>query len=144
MELTGKIIIVQKPISGKSTKTGNPWIKQAYVLEIPGLFPRHFAFSVFAFFSPPDTERRFLFQFRRDVFKLDRPGRGRGCRRRRRRDGFVLQRRSGGRCGSHGVILCAVHGADLCAVHAAGLGTDLYAFHRDFLIIFVFSHVFTP
>ena len=47
MELTGKIIIVQKPISGKSTKTGNPWIKQEYVLEIPGLFPRHFAFSVF-------------------------------------------------------------------------------------------------
>ena len=46
MELTGKIIVLQKPISGTS-KAGNPWMKQEYVLEVPGQYPRHCAFTVF-------------------------------------------------------------------------------------------------
>ena len=46
MELTGKIIVMQKPISGTS-KAGNPWMKQEYVLEVPGQYPRHCAFTVF-------------------------------------------------------------------------------------------------
>ena len=47
MELTGKIIVVQEAKSGISTKTGNGWMKQEYVLEVPGQFPRHCAFTVF-------------------------------------------------------------------------------------------------
>ena len=37
---------MQKPISGTS-KAGNPWMKQEYVLEVPGQYPRHCAFTVF-------------------------------------------------------------------------------------------------
>jgi hypothetical protein len=47
MELSGKVIVVYEPKTGTSARTGNPWMMQEYVLEIPGLFPRHFAFSVF-------------------------------------------------------------------------------------------------
>jgi len=47
MELTGKIIVVQEPKSGTSSKTGNPWMMQEYVIEVPGQFPRHCAFTVF-------------------------------------------------------------------------------------------------
>ena len=46
MELTGKIIVVQEAMSGTS-KAGNPWMKQEYVLEVPGQYPRHCAFTVF-------------------------------------------------------------------------------------------------
>ena len=38
MELTGKIIVVQEPKSGTSSKTGNPWMMQEYVIEVPGHF----------------------------------------------------------------------------------------------------------
>ena len=47
MELTGKIIVVQEPKSGTSSKTGNLWMMQEYVIEVPGQFPRHCAFTVF-------------------------------------------------------------------------------------------------
>lgn len=47
MKLTGKIIVVQEAKSGTSSKTGNGWMKQEYVLEVPGQFPRHCAFTVF-------------------------------------------------------------------------------------------------
>lgn len=47
MELTGKIIVVQEAKSGMSSKTGNIWMKQEYVLEMPGQFLRHCAFTVF-------------------------------------------------------------------------------------------------
>jgi len=47
MELTGKIIVIQEPKSGTSSKTGNPWMMQEYVIEVPGQFPRHCAFTVF-------------------------------------------------------------------------------------------------
>lgn len=47
MELTGRIIVVQEPKSGTSSKTGNPWMMQGYVIEVPGQYPRHCAFTVF-------------------------------------------------------------------------------------------------
>lgn len=47
MELTGKIIAVMPAKSGTSAKTGNAWMTQEYVFEVPGQFPRRCAFSVF-------------------------------------------------------------------------------------------------
>lgn len=47
MELTGKIIVIQEAKSGTSSKTGNPWMMQEYVIEVPGQYPRHCAFTVF-------------------------------------------------------------------------------------------------
>lgn len=47
MELIGRIIAVQEAKSGTSLKTGNPWMKQEYVMEMPGQYPRHCVFSVF-------------------------------------------------------------------------------------------------
>ena len=47
MELTGKIIAVMEAKSGKSAKTGNPWMVQEYVIEVPGQYPRSCVFSVF-------------------------------------------------------------------------------------------------
>ena len=36
-----------EPRSGVSQRTGNPWMIQEYVIEVPGSFPRKMAFSVF-------------------------------------------------------------------------------------------------
>lgn len=47
MELTGKIIAVMPAKSGVSTKTGNNWMTQEYIIEVPGQFPKRCAFSVF-------------------------------------------------------------------------------------------------
>ena len=47
MELTGKIIAVMEAKSGKSVKTGNPWMVQEYVIEVPGQYPRSCVFTVF-------------------------------------------------------------------------------------------------
>lgn len=47
MELTGKIIVVQEVKSGISSKTGNGWMMQEYVIEVPGQYPRHCSFTVF-------------------------------------------------------------------------------------------------
>lgn len=47
MELTGRIIAVQEAKSGTSSKTGNTWMMQEYVIEVPGQYPRHCAFTVF-------------------------------------------------------------------------------------------------
>ena len=47
MELTGKIIAVMEAKSGKSAKTGNPWMVQEYVIEVPGQYPRSCVFTVF-------------------------------------------------------------------------------------------------
>ena len=47
MELTGKIIAVMPAKSGVSTKTGNNWMTQEYVIEVPGQYPKRCAFSVF-------------------------------------------------------------------------------------------------
>ena len=47
MELTGKIIAILPVRSGVSSKSGNPWMTQQYVLEIPGQYPKRMAFEVF-------------------------------------------------------------------------------------------------
>ncbi len=47
MELTGKIIAVLTAQSGVSARTGNPWMSQEYVLEVPGQYPRRCVFRIF-------------------------------------------------------------------------------------------------
>ena len=47
MELTGKIIAVLPANSGVSARTGNPWMSQEYVIEVPGQFPRRCVFRLF-------------------------------------------------------------------------------------------------
>ena len=47
MELTGKIIAVMPANSGTSQRTGNSWMSQQYVLEVPGMYPKKMAFEVF-------------------------------------------------------------------------------------------------
>ena len=47
MDLTGKIIAILPASSGVSARTGNPWMSQEYVLEVPGQFPRRMMFRVF-------------------------------------------------------------------------------------------------
>ena len=47
MEITGRIIAVLEAKSGTSSKTGNPWMMQGYVIEAPGQYPRRCAFTVF-------------------------------------------------------------------------------------------------
>ena len=47
MELTGKIIAVLPANSGVSQRTGNAWMSQEYVIEVPGQFPRKCVFRLF-------------------------------------------------------------------------------------------------
>ncbi len=47
MELTGKIIAVLAAQSGVSARTGNPWMSQEYVIEVPGQYPRRCVFRLF-------------------------------------------------------------------------------------------------
>lgn len=47
MELTGKIIAVLPANSGVSQRTGNPWMSQEYVIEVPGQYPRKCMFRLF-------------------------------------------------------------------------------------------------
>ena len=47
MELTGTIIAVMEPHSGVSQRTGNTWMTQEYVLEVPGMYPKKMVFSIF-------------------------------------------------------------------------------------------------
>ncbi len=47
MELTGRIIDIMEAKSGKSVKTGNPWMMQEYVIEVPGQYPQSCVFTVF-------------------------------------------------------------------------------------------------
>lgn len=47
MELTGKVIAVLAARNGSSSKTGNTWMVQEYVVEIPGQFPKRCMFAVF-------------------------------------------------------------------------------------------------
>ena len=36
MELTGKVIAIMAANSGVSARTGNSWMSQEYVIEVPG------------------------------------------------------------------------------------------------------------
>ena len=47
MEATGKIIAVMPAQSGVSQRTGNTWMTQQYVLEVPGMIPKRMVFEVF-------------------------------------------------------------------------------------------------
>ena len=47
MELTGRIIAVMEPRSGVSARTGNPWMTQEYVIEVPGQYPKRCVFNLF-------------------------------------------------------------------------------------------------
>lgn len=47
MELTGKIIAVLPANSGVSQRTGNAWMSQEYVIEVPGQYPRKCMFRLF-------------------------------------------------------------------------------------------------
>lgn len=47
MELTGRIIAVMEPRGGVSARTGNSWMTQEYVIEIPGQYPKRCVFNLF-------------------------------------------------------------------------------------------------
>jgi hypothetical protein len=47
MDLTGKIIAILPANSGVSQRTGNPWMSQEYVIEVPGQYPRKCVFRLF-------------------------------------------------------------------------------------------------
>ena len=47
MEATGKIIAVMPANSGTSQRTGQTWMSQQYVLEVPGMYPKRMVFEVF-------------------------------------------------------------------------------------------------
>ena len=47
MELTGRIIAVMEPRGGVSARTGNAWMTQEYVLEVPGTYPKRCVFNIF-------------------------------------------------------------------------------------------------
>ena len=63
MELTGKIIAVLPANSGVSARTGNPWMSQEYVLEVPGQYPRRCVFRLFG----EDRIKQFNIQNGEDV-----------------------------------------------------------------------------
>jgi hypothetical protein len=47
MDLTGKVIAIMEPRGGVSSRTGNSWMIQEYVIEVPGTYPRKMMFSIF-------------------------------------------------------------------------------------------------
>ena len=47
MDLTGKVIAIMEARGGVSARTGNPWMTQEYVIEIPGQYPRKMLFNIF-------------------------------------------------------------------------------------------------
>ena len=47
MDLTGKVIAILQANSGVSARTGNPWMSQEYVIEVPGQYPRKMLFRLF-------------------------------------------------------------------------------------------------
>lgn len=47
MEITGKIIAVLPANSGVSSRTGNPWMSQEYVIETHDQYPRKCCFRIF-------------------------------------------------------------------------------------------------
>lgn len=47
MDLTGKVIAIMEARGGVSARTGNPWMTQEYVIEVPGTYPRKMLFNIF-------------------------------------------------------------------------------------------------
>ena len=63
MDLTGKIIAVLPANSGVSSRTGNPWMSQEYVIEVPGQYPRKCLFRIFG----EDRIKQFNIQMGEDI-----------------------------------------------------------------------------
>ena len=63
MDLTGRIIAVIPAQSGVSARTGNAWMSQDYVLEVPGQYPRKMLFRMFG----EDRIKQFNIQMNEDV-----------------------------------------------------------------------------
>ena len=63
MELTGRIIAVLAAQSGVSARTGNTWMSQDYVIEVPGQYPKRCVFRVFG----EDRIKPFNIQMNEDV-----------------------------------------------------------------------------
>ena len=63
MELTGKIIAVMAAQSGVSARTGNSWMSQDYVIEVPGQYPRKCLFRIFG----EDRIKQFNIQMGEDI-----------------------------------------------------------------------------
>ena len=47
MELVGNIIAVLPAQSGTSQRSGNTWMSQEYVIEVPGSYPKRCVFRIF-------------------------------------------------------------------------------------------------
>lgn len=47
MDLTGKVIAIMEARGGVSQRTGNAWMSQEYVIEVPGTYPRKMMFNIF-------------------------------------------------------------------------------------------------
>ena len=63
MDLTGRIIAVLPAQSGVSARTGNSWMSQDYVIEVPGQYPKKCVFRVFG----EDRIKQFNIQMGEDV-----------------------------------------------------------------------------
>ncbi len=63
MDLTGKIIAVLPASSGTSQRTGNSWMSQDYVIEVPGQYPKKCVFRVFG----EDRIKQFNIQLGQDL-----------------------------------------------------------------------------
>lgn len=63
MDLSGKIIAILPASSGTSSRTGNTWMSQDYVIEVPGQYPRRMVFRVFG----EDRIKQFNIQAGEDV-----------------------------------------------------------------------------
>ena len=63
MDLTGKIIAVMPASSGVSQRTGNSWMSQDFVIEVPGQYPKKCVFRVFG----EDRIKQFNIQLGEDL-----------------------------------------------------------------------------
>ena len=63
MDLTGKVIAVLPASSGVSQRTGNPWMSQDYVIEVPGQYPKKCLFRIFG----EDRIKQFNIQMGEDI-----------------------------------------------------------------------------
>ena len=63
MDLTGRIIAVLPAQSGVSARTGNSWMSQDYVIEVPGQYPKRCVFRIFG----EDRIKQFNVQLNEDV-----------------------------------------------------------------------------
>ena len=63
MELTGRVIAVLPANSGVSQRTGNSWMSQEYVIEVPGQYPRKCLFRIFG----EDRIKQFNIQMNEDI-----------------------------------------------------------------------------